>query len=230
MSECCRRPVHLLVMAKEPRPGQVKTRLCPPLSPIEAAEVAAAALADTLLAVDRCAADHKTVALAGRPGPWLPPGMATIPQRGNGLDRRLAHAWADTAQHCDGWGLQIGMDTPQVTSAELDRLIDLLTAPAACPTAIVGPAPDGGWWIVGLPGTNPHHVFYGLPMSTAETCAATRQRLHDLGHRVIAAPSHRDIDTVADLAAVADLIPASHTATVARPILRLHPATPTAAA
>jgi glycosyltransferase A (GT-A) superfamily protein (DUF2064 family) len=156
--------------------------------------------------------------------------MATIGQRGNGLDQRLAHAWADTAHHAGGWGIQIGMDTPQVTAAELDQLIDVLASPTDGPTAILGAATDGGWWVIGLPGGDPRKVFYGLPMSTPHTHAATRQRLHDLGHRVLAAPSHRDIDTFADLAAVTTLIPFSRTARVARPLLHRCATTPPEAA
>ncbi|MEO5678521.1 MAG: glycosyltransferase, partial [Acidimicrobiales bacterium] len=73
-----------LVLAKEPVAGRVKTRLCPPLTPAEAAAVAEAALADTLAAVARCGADRLVVALDGAPGPWLPAGFEVIPQRGGG--------------------------------------------------------------------------------------------------------------------------------------------------
>jgi len=69
---------HVLVLAKEPRPGRVKTRLCPPCSPEEAATVAAAALADTLEAVAASGADRHILALDGRPGPWLPPGFEVV--------------------------------------------------------------------------------------------------------------------------------------------------------
>lgn len=111
---------HLLVIAKAPVPGRVKTRLCPPLTPTEAAAVAAAALADTLDAVAGCAADRKILALDGNPGDWLPPGFEVIPQRGATFCHRLAHAWSDAS----GPGLQIGMDTPQVTSELLDRCLE----------------------------------------------------------------------------------------------------------
>ena len=84
--------LHLLVLAKSPEPGRVKTRLCPPLSPAEAAAVAAAALADTLEAVHGCGADRKILALDGRPGPWLPPGFEVIEQRGTGLAERTARS------------------------------------------------------------------------------------------------------------------------------------------
>src|SRR5690606_23084798 len=65
---------HLLVMAKAPVAGRVKTRLVPPLSAAEAAAVAEAALADTLEAVAACGAERRVLALDGEPGPWLPEG------------------------------------------------------------------------------------------------------------------------------------------------------------
>src|SRR5438105_3192912 len=84
---------HVLVLAKAPEPGRVKTRLCPPLSPAQAADVATAALADTLDAVVACGAERRILALDGRPGPWLPAGFEVIEQRGAGLAERLANAW-----------------------------------------------------------------------------------------------------------------------------------------
>src|SRR5207237_3773477 len=86
---------HVIVMAKSPRPGRVKTRLCPPCTAEEAAAVAAAALADTLDAVAASEAVRKVLALDGPPGPWLPPGFELIAQRGVTFNDRLANAWAD---------------------------------------------------------------------------------------------------------------------------------------
>lgn len=196
-----------LVMAKEPVPGRVKTRLCPPCTPEEAATVATAALADTLEAVAACGAPRRIVALEGAPGEWLPPGFEVVPQRGDGLAERLACAWADAG----GWGIQIGMDTPQVRPAELDRLLGVV-APGR---AVLGPALDGGWWIIGLAEVDPAAAFDGVPMSTPMTGALQRRRLRSLGLVVHGAPTRQDIDTVADLAAVAGAAPTTRTAAVA---------------
>jgi hypothetical protein len=197
-------------MAKAPVPGRVKTRLCPPLSLDAAAAVAEAALADTLAAVAGCGAEEKIVALEGRPGAWLPEGFRIVPQAGRGLDQRLAHAWAATAPLTGGMGVQIGMDTPQVTAAELDSLLTLVASQPR--TSVLGPARDGGWWAIGLRGTDPRRVFTGVPMSSARTCAVQAHRLSALGLTVRMVHDHRDIDTVADLAAVATTIPRSATA------------------
>src|SRR5262249_31919364 len=88
------RPVPtLLVIAKEPRPGQVKTRLTPPFTPREAASLAEASLADTLETVARTPARRRVLVLQGEPGPWLPPGFDVVRQCPGGLDERLAAAF-----------------------------------------------------------------------------------------------------------------------------------------
>ena len=85
------------MIAKEPVPGRVKTRLCPPCSPVEAAALAEAALADTLSAAVAAGADRVLVALDGRPGPWRPPGVVVVDQGAGELAARLTAAWAHAA-------------------------------------------------------------------------------------------------------------------------------------
>ena len=148
---------HVLVMAKSPVAGRAKTRLCPPLSLAEAAAVAEAALADTLDAVARCGAGRRILALDGPPGDWIPPGFEIIAQRGASFVRRLAAAWSDAA----GPGLQIGMDTPQVTAGLLDRCLETAARPGA--TASLGRAADGGWWAIALAERWHLDVFTGVP-------------------------------------------------------------------
>ena len=201
--------LHVIVMAKSPRPGRVKTRLCPPCSPERAAAVAAAALADTLDAVAACGAARRILALDGEPGPWLPPGFDVIPQRGADFNQRLANAWADTG----GPGLQIGMDTPQVTAAELDGLLARLDGRVTHP-AVLGYALDGGWWVVGWRRADPRAVFAGIPMSVPTTGLAQEARLLALGLDLFRAAPKQDIDTVDDLAAVTAEFP--HLRTAAR--------------
>ncbi|HET9692131.1 MAG TPA: DUF2064 domain-containing protein [Acidimicrobiales bacterium] len=207
-----------IVVAKEPLPGRVKTRLCPPLDPVGAAEVAAAALADTLAAVAACGASRRVLALDGAPGARLvvPTGFEVIPQRGDGLAERLAAAWADAGEA----GLQIGMDTPQVTPGLLDYALELLDGAvrAGDDVAALGRAADGGWWAIGLTRCAPE-VFDGVPMSTPATGAAQRERLVQLGWRVVDLPVLRDIDRAADLAAVAAAAPGTATAAVGRRLL-----------
>ncbi|GAA3112629.1 TIGR04282 family arsenosugar biosynthesis glycosyltransferase [Streptomyces echinatus] len=185
----------LLVIAKEPLPGRVKTRLTPPFSPAEAAALAEAALADTLDAVAAAPAGRRVLVLDGTPGPWLPAGFDVVPQCAGGLDLRLADAFA----RCDGPALLIGMDTPQVTP-------ELLTVDFAGYDACFGPAEDGGFWALGLARPDPA-LLRGVPMSTPRTGAVQRRRLVAAGLRVRDLPRLRDVDTAADAAAVAALAP-----------------------
>jgi glycosyltransferase A (GT-A) superfamily protein (DUF2064 family) len=199
--------LHVLVVAKAPVPGRVKTRLSPPLSPVEAAAVAEASLADTLEAVASSGAHRRVLALDGAPGPWLPPGFDIVPQRGHGLAQRLAAAWHDAG----GPGVQIGMDTPQVSAELLDGALARLDAVVGRRVALLGPALDGGWWAIGLP--HPvAGVFDGIPMSTSHTGAQQLARLCRLGWKVEQLPPLRDIDTITDLVAVAAALPGSRTA------------------
>ncbi|MFF8573075.1 TIGR04282 family arsenosugar biosynthesis glycosyltransferase [Streptomyces sp. CA-100214] len=185
----------LLVIAKEPRPGRVKTRLTPPFTPDEAAALAEASLADTLRAVAATPARRRVLVLDGAPGPWLPPGFDVVPQCAGGLDARLADAFAG----CAGPALLIGMDTPQVTPELLD--VDF----EGC-DAYFGPAEDGGFWALGLARPDPA-LPRGVPMSTPVTGAAQRERLLAAGLRVRDLPPLRDVDTAADARAVAALAP-----------------------
>ena len=186
--------MHLLVMAKEPVAGRVKTRLCPPLTPSQAADYAAGALADTLDAVAGCGADQKILALDGAPGPWLPDGFRVIAQRGGTFNERLARAWADAG----GPGVQIGMDTPQVTAALLDAALDAV-APGR---AVVGPTFDGGWWGLGLPAPE-GAAFDHVPMSRSDTGDHQRAQLRRLGYVVHDLAALVDVDHFTDAVTVA---------------------------
>lgn len=194
--------VQLLVLAKAPVPGTVKTRLCPPCTPEQAARVAAAALADTLDAAGAVPASRHTLVLRGRYA--APAGWWVVPQRGAGLAERLAHAYADTAKRLTA-SLLIGMDTPQIRAALLADAADALTA--AGTDAVLGPAADGGWWALGL--RDPAHAdaLRGVQMSTPHTGADTLAALRSRGLSVAALPALCDVDTAADAWAVAAQCP-----------------------
>ena len=196
----------LLVMAKRPVPGRVKTRLCPPCTPDQAAELATAALADTLEAVRRTPAGRRVLAI-DEPSGFAVPGFDVLPQRGGGLGDRIAHAFLDTAATCRSPILQLGMDTPQVDRHLLTACLHQLHRDDV--DAVLGPAVDGGWWALGL--RNPHHagVLRQVPMSTAVTGQLTAAALRSAGLRVALLPVLRDVDTAADLSSVARAAPHS---------------------
>lgn len=193
----------LLVLAKTPVPGRVKTRLCPPCTPEQAAAVAAAALADTLAAVTAAPAARRCLVVDGdHPAP---PGWHRTTQRGTTLGERLAHAFADTRMAGTG-SLLIGMDTPQAGVDLLAGAVRRLGRGDA--DAVLGYAEDGGWWALGLRDPSHGQALRDVPMSTSDTGALTLAALRARGLRVETLPTLRDVDTYVDARAVAAHCPA----------------------
>ncbi|MCW2716439.1 DUF2064 domain-containing protein [Pseudonocardia sp.] len=206
----------VLVLAKAPEPGRVKTRLCPPLTPDQAADLAAAALLDSIAAAAAVPGAQPVVVLTGlleRAARRAEIGavlraMAVISQRGDGLGERIAaaHRDADAAQP-GRRTLQIGMDTPQVDAALLRAADDALTAPGV--DAVLGPAVDGGWWALGLRNPLDAALIADVPTSRDDTGRLTLAALRAGGLRVHLLPELSDVDTAADAAAVAAAAPRS---------------------
>jgi uncharacterized protein len=194
--------VALLVIAKDPLPGRAKTRLCPPCSARQAATLARAALLDTLDVVGRTPAARKVLVLDGDPRRWQRHGLEIIPQRGGGLQQRLASAFEDV----NGPALLVGMDTPQLTSELLLEGIRALAGSSV--DAVLGPAYDGGYWSLGLRRAS-REVFRGVPMSKRSTHHHQRARMDRLGLRIHSQQLLRDVDTFADARAVAGEAPNS---------------------
>ncbi len=185
--------MHLTVIAKQPLPGLVKTRLCPPCTPLEASTVAAAALTDTIDGIDRIAAllptaIERVLLFDGDPTDWVRPGWRVAPQRGDGLGARLANGFDDL-----GCGVIVGMETPHVV-ASLGAALEAIRAGRDA----IGLATDGGYWAIGLSAVD-RRVFDGVPMSTSSTGISQLQRLHALGRSVVRLPTARDLDTFDDL-------------------------------
>ncbi|MEO3889352.1 TIGR04282 family arsenosugar biosynthesis glycosyltransferase [Nonomuraea sp. B5E05] len=194
----------IVVIAKEPVPGKVKTRLVPPLTPEEAAAVAGAALEDTLRAVAQVPAVRRVLVLDGAPGAWLPSGFTVLPQRGGGLDERLAAAFEDAYRLLPVPVVLIGMDTPQVTPDLLAEAVALLDGR----DAVFGPANDGGFWLLGLRDPDPA-LLLGVPMSEPDTGEIQLRRMEEAGMSVASLPCLTDVDTMADAIEVAALAPRS---------------------
>jgi rSAM/selenodomain-associated transferase 1 len=194
------KPIALLVIAKEPLPGRVKTRLTPAFSVDEAADLAQAALLDTIDVVARTPAPRKVLVFEGDARHWRRHGFELIRQRGTGLGERLAAAFDDVGSPA----LLVGMDTPQLTPALLLDGMRALAEPDV--DAVLGPALDGGYWSVGFSGPV-SGAFTGVEMSCQSTLIMQRARLRELGLRVYEQPLLRDIDTIADARAVAHAAP-----------------------
>jgi uncharacterized protein len=199
-------PVTLLVVAKAPVPGQAKTRLAATVGDRVAAQIAAAALLDTLEAVAATPVATRVVALTGELDAAADAAeirrrlasFAVIDQRGNDFGDRLANAHVDAAA-VDGLPvLQIGMDTPQVTA---DLLGDCARRLAES-TAVLGFARDGGWWALGVHTPGLAECLRDVPMSQPDTGALTLKSLRSNGVGVTLLDELADFDVAEDVAAV----------------------------
>jgi len=212
-------PVTLLVVAKAPEPGRAKTRLAATVGDRVAAEIAAAALLDTLDAVAATPVAARVVALTGELDAAAGAAdirrrlesFTVIGQRGDDFADRLANAHADAA---DGQPvLQIGMDTPQVT----DELLASCARRLLQAQAVLGLACDGGWWVLGLQTPTAAEFLRRVPMSQPDTGKLTLKALHDNGLDVTPVELLTDFDVIDDVAAVRDACdPASRFARVTR--------------
>jgi len=198
------RPAVALVVAKSPVVGRVKTRLGREVGLERAADLAAAALLDTVAActaaygADRCHLALDGVLAHGRLADELLDATAdwTLhPQRGEGLAERLVHAHSDAAAFSGAPVVQVGMDTPHLSTSVLVESGSLLTS---TDSAVLGPAYDGGWWLLGVGG--PHLLAHlaSVPMSTASTGERTRRALVRAGAQVTEITALRDVDEVED--------------------------------
>jgi uncharacterized protein len=194
-------PVTLLVVAKAPEPGRAKTRLAATVGDLVAAEIAAAALLDTLDAVADTPAAARVVALTGDLDAAAGSAQlrhrlesfTVIEQRGDDFADRLANAHADASS---GYPvLQIGMDTPQVTSALLgDCARQLVQAPA-----VLGMARDGGWWVLGVQTPGMAECLRSVPMSRSDTGELTLKALRDNGIDAVPVEMLADFDVAEDV-------------------------------
>jgi uncharacterized protein len=218
----------VLVVAKAPEAGLVKTRLMPPLTADEAAAVAAAALQDTItVAVEAVSGDRSRVVVAwtgdvtrahsSKKLEGALTGCALIPQRGDSFAERLVHAHADAAAARPGAVIvQIGMDTPQVTVEQLRGCARRLHSGVV--QAVLGPAADGGWWLLGLAEPQLAKVLVDVPMSLPTTGERTLVALESAGAKVALANRLRDVDTWSDAREVADLCPLTTFAATVRAV------------
>ena len=199
-------PVTVLVVAKAPEPGRAKTRLAATVGDRLAADIAAAALLDTLDAVAAAPVAARVVAFTGDLDAAARAAeirrrlesFTVIPQRGDDFAARLANAHADAAE--GNPVLQIGMDPPQVTAELLTdcarRLLDD-DAPA-----VLGLAHDGGWWVLGVRTPTIAECLRTVPMSRPDTGELTLKALRDNGIDVASVQRLADIDVLDDVAEV----------------------------
>ena len=185
-------------MAKAPRPGLAKTRLHPLLGPegsaalqsalIATATATAAAVAPTWVAVAPAGATDELRSL-------LPAGAPAFDQVDGDLGQRMAAAVATVHDRTKGPVLVIGTDAPTLRPTHLRAAVAVVERGAVA----IGPALDGGYYLIGLPGPVPE--AFAIPPDLwggSEVLAATRRVLEAHGHTVESLGALRDLDTPAD--------------------------------
>lgn len=189
-------PTQLVVFLKAPRPGSVKTRLAETLG----AEPACAAyrqLVEALLAkltalpaVELCftPSDASTEV-----NPWLRADWSAVPQSEGDLGQRLhaafaAHFLADAERV-----VIIGSDCPDITATDIEDAWLALEGH----DVVLGPALDGGYWLIGLRAASPD-LFADMPWSTDQVFGETMHRARERNMRVAVLRELSDVDTAAD--------------------------------
>ena len=191
----------LIIFAKEPVPGTVKTRLCPPLSPSAAARLYGQFLEDVL--EEMAQVPQVTFALAYTPDAGrsffqhlAPSGTHLIAQSGEDLGERLQQAFA--------WGFAQGAATVLIRNSDSPDLPGSLVLEArevldrGRAQAVLGPCPDGGYYLVGLTTPQPR-LFQGINWSSPTVLVDTLDQAKRLGLKLHLLPSWLDIDIASDL-------------------------------
>lgn len=203
MGATSRRRAAIVVMAKAPRPGEVKTRLCPPLSLAHAAALYRCFLVDTVAQAKRL--ERAATAIAYTPlGARVVfeeacPGFILIPQRGDDLGARLASTFEQMFALGFAAVVAMGADTPTLPLAYLERAIELVRHPGG--DVVLGPTDDGGYYLIGLRALH-RTLFEGIPWSTGRVLAETLRHAERAGLTAACLPPWRDVDTVEDLRAL----------------------------
>lgn len=204
----------VLVVAKAPIAGFAKTRLAASIGEQQAADLAAAALLDT---VDTVLAVPDAVPVVAMTGDLAKAQRAdeltallakctVIPQRGKDFANRLANAHADVAHEFPGLPVfQVGMDTPQLRPQMLTGALVRLEGT----DAVLGPAADGGWWGLGLRTPTDADALRAVPMSRSDTGTRTLFALRGNGLDVEKLATLSDVDTLTDAVQVAATVPNS---------------------
>ena len=185
----------LIVFARSPRAGHVKSRLTTLITPQEAADLYRAFLMDSL---QQYASLNIAVRLymSDEGAPHVPVFGATLKrQHGDDLGQRMQHAFQETAKAGYKQIIIIGSDHPTLPLVFLQRAFEVLSE---APTICIGPTEDGGYYLLGM---NPliHGLFDGIVYSRPDVFSLTRARAYQTGANIIELPKWYDVDTPADL-------------------------------
>ncbi len=192
----------MAIMAKVPIPGEVKTRLCPPLSPEQAAALARCFLQDRVEQITGVETAEPIVAFtpperADDLRRLLPRGARLVPQNGADLGARLDRLLTDLLAEGHPGAVAVDADSPSLPTAFLRRACARLLEGTV--DVVVGPCEDGGYYLIGLRAPTPE-LFRDMPWSTPAVLDETLARVRRLGLRLELLPPWFDVDRGEDLA------------------------------
>ena len=193
------------LMAKAPRVGRVKTRLIPPLSPEDAAELSRCFIRDMAENVAQIARSQRGIGVVAFTPPddaaafdgLLPPGFHLLPQRGADLGERLLHAGEDLLAAGFAALCLINADSPTLPQARLAEATQLLRQPGD--RVVLGEADDGGYYLIGLKRAHAH-LFHRIDWSTSRVFRQSVERAGEIGLEVARLERWYDIDDAATMA------------------------------
>lgn len=195
------KPIAVAIMAKAPRAGEVKTRLCPPLSLADAAELYRRFLLDKIEQITSLRTASPAIAYTPTEAraffEEVAPGFVLVPQRGADLGERLANSLGEFLDRGHRGALAIDSDTPTLPLGFLQEALDLVTTPGI--DVVLGPTEDGGYYLIGLRRLH-RELFEAMAWSTSQVLPETIRRADAKGLRVACLPPWYDIDTPDDLA------------------------------
>lgn len=188
-------------MARAPVPGAVKTRLCPPLDPVQAAEFYECVLRDVLHELESSARWDTWVAYAERSRDYFQqfpePGIALLPQRGASLGERMHAVFTDLCHAGYRQVILVGSDIPTLRASSVRKACEVLDRNRF--DLVLGPADDGGYYLIGL-GRPEARLFSDIAWSTASVLEQTLAKARELDLRVGTVAGTYDVDVAADLA------------------------------
>jgi len=191
----------IAIMAKAPLPGEVKTRLCPPLSYEEAAQLYRCFLLDKIKQLNSLKATAPAVAYTPEDTEPLfeamvPSSFTLIPQKGPDLGARLSNTLNQLLESGYRRVMAIDSDTPTLPVAYLEKAVSVLSKPEI--DVVLGPSEDGGYYLIGLRRLQPE-LFEKMRWSTAQVLSETVRRAQAKGLKVVCLPTWYDVDTPEDL-------------------------------
>jgi rSAM/selenodomain-associated transferase 1 len=189
----------IVIIAKEPKPGSVKTRLTPPLDSYTASKIYHNLLLDRIEQVESLKGANHFLAYFPKASlnffeNIIPPSFTLLPQKGKDLGERLSNIFNSLFKYGYERIIILDSDSPNLPSKHISEALEILNET----DLVLGPCEDGGYYLVGLSSNIPQ-IFQGIPWSTSEVTELTIEKARALNKRISLLEKWYDVDTIEDL-------------------------------